>query len=84
MTNWLQGSSEKQLLKRLKIENDEWIDVIQEIRQTHGQNHVMGAVRLLEDFNSLKIKKGQSYKDFISKLSDSLSKLKEAGQTQVG
>ena len=41
----------------------------------------MGAVRLLEDFNSLKIKKGQSYKDFISKLSDSLSKLKEAGQT---
>ena len=80
MTNWLQGSSEKQLLKRLRVDDDEWMDVIQEIRQTHGQNHVMGVVRLLEEFNSLKIKKGQTYKEFISKLSDTLSKLKQAGQ----
>ena len=80
LTNWLQGSSEKQLLKRLRIENDEWIDVIQEIRQTHGQGHIMGSVRLLEEFNALTIKKGQSFKEFISKLSDSLSKLREAGQ----
>ena len=41
----------------------------------------MGAVRLFEDFISLKMKRCQSYKDFILKLLDSLSKLKEAGQT---
>ena len=81
LTNWLQGSSEKQLLKRLRIEDDEWIDVIQEIRQTHGQGHIMGSVRLLEEFNALTIKRGQNFKEFISKLSDSLSKLREAGQT---
>ena len=40
----------------------------------------MGSVRLLEEFNALTIKKGQSFKEFISKLSDSLSKLREAGQ----
>ena len=80
LTNWLQGSSEKQLLKRLRIENDEWIDVIQEIRQTLGQGHIMGSVRLLEEFNALTIKRGQNFKEFISKLSDSLSKLREAGQ----
>ena len=28
MTNWLQGSTEKQLLKRLRIDDDEWMDVI--------------------------------------------------------
>ena len=79
LTNWLQGSSKKQLLKRLRIKNNEWIDVIHEIRQTHGRGHIIGSVRLLEEFNALTIKKGQYFKEFISKLSDSLLILREAG-----
>ena len=46
--------------------------MIREIRQTHGQGHIMGSVRLLEEFNALAIKKGQNFKEFIPNLSDSL------------
>lgn len=79
-TNWLQSSSEKHLLKRLRIKDDEWWDVLKELRDTHLKDHVMGRIKILEDFNALSIKKGQSYKNFISTLSDSLSNLREANQ----
>jgi len=80
MCNWLQDSTQSDLLSRINLENDEWFDVLCLLEDTHGTQNLLGDMDLIKEFCNMKRVKGQSYRDYMTKLSNVVTKLRNAGK----
>jgi hypothetical protein len=80
MVNWLQDSTQSDLLSRINLDNDEWYDVLCLLEDTHGTQNLLGDMDLIKEFCNMKRIKGQSYKDYMTKLNNTVTKLRNAGK----